>query len=1255
LALGLTATAPGPVSAAASAAPGPSPAPPSRHLAASQQTPTAKGLLPKRGSYAFLLELDTASTFSRFRSVRASGTKKAATKAAAAQLDTVRTAQQRVEQQLSSLHGHTSVLFGTHAVLAGVAVRTDVANAPALARLPGVKAVYPIAPKKPDNSYAVPFQGAPAAWGPAGGGQTLGQGVTVVDIDTGLDYTHADFGGPGTKAAYNCAHQNDTLAVDEAQDQCQLGDLYDPAKFDAADSWDFAGDAYDADSGTTPAPDPNPLDCSSAGGGDGHGSHTAGTIAGYGVAADGSTYHGPYDASTVNTAGTSAWKIGPGMAPEATLVSYRIFGCSGSTDLVSAAIDRAVDLNNDGAPDGGRVVVNLSVGADFGTADDGDAVEADKAAAAGVTMVVAAGNAGDAYDAGGSPGTAPRVITVAASEDAQTVDQGASYTIASGTPQEMSISRSTAYDWLDDPDLTGAVAAMPADNASACKPLSSADRTAIAGKVALITWDEDAIDAGSPPADACGSSDRVDRLENGGAVGVVFADTDDTATYDITGNADVPAILIERSDADAIRAALGQGKSVEIAGTTTDGPTIVDAADDDKVPAYSSRGSRGAGDLKPDVTAVGDTVFSVLPGSGNRGQDMSGTSMATPMVAGLAALTLDKHPAWSPEQVKADVMNTADHDLYVDGASDQASGSCAPMRVGAGRIDAAAALTNDVLAYDADDAGTVSVSFGSLAVTATTTLTKHVTVQNTGTASATYAVDYQAATSVPGVSVSVSPSTVTLAPGGSPGDTRTVTVTLHVDDPQALANGEASTPWWDPTHAADDGGLPVDPTIGAPVDVLAEASGTVVLAPDHDNAAAAATTLRVPVYAAPRPAAQMSQPGSLAIDGSATLPLQGHDFGWSGSDPVRSVAAGFELQATSPALQPCDAGQTSGCLRVSEDSGADIKDVGTTSAGDFLYVAIATQGPHRTPASAVEFDIYLDTSGDGAPDLVAYDTRLGTSDVFLEELVDLNQVDPTTGQSGVVVDDELLTGAALGIDTAVYDSDVLVAPISLADTFTDSAGDVTGYGLGHYLQGSSTLRYAVSSFTSSGDGEVDEVGWSGATTVSIPVDIAHPALTVTDGSGLASPYVADRSGNVLTVTRNATSYAADGGLGLLLVHFHNVVGDKAQVVALAAPGVPPVVGPAQRIRPTVVLKVRHHARAGKLLKVKVRVRSVNGIVATGRVRLKGAGAHHAAKLRHGKAVFTIRPKRGRLHLKAMYGGDATYLSGHSPKRTVRVG
>ncbi len=143
--------------------------------------------------------------------------------------------------------------------------------------------------------------------------------------------------------------------------------------------------------------------------------------------------------------------------------------------------------------------------------------------------------------------------------------------------------------------------------------------------------------------------------------------------------------------------------------------------DDDKMTDFSSRGLRGNGGLKPDVSAVGGTVFSTSVGTGSEGETESGTSMAAPMVAGLSALVVSKHPDWTPEQVKADIMNTAGQDLYVGGSADTSSDRYAPNRVGSGRIETVPALANDVLAYVVDDPGAVSVSFGPVEVTAPTT------------------------------------------------------------------------------------------------------------------------------------------------------------------------------------------------------------------------------------------------------------------------------------------------------------------------------------------------------------------------------------------------------------------------------------------------------------------------------------------------------------------------------------------------------
>lgn len=1106
---------------------------------------TAKGLLPKKGQYAFLLRLDTASTASRFRSVRSNGTRAQAKAAAISQLSTVRSAQRSVESRLPGLKGTTTVLYRTHAVMAGLAVRTNVANATALAGLPGVSAVYPITPKKPDNSYAVPFQGAPDAWAGDGSGQNLGEGVSVADIDTGLDYTHKDFGGPGTAAAYQAAHDADTVAPVDGS--------YNPAKFDASKSYDLVGDDYNADS-TDPAiyqpnPDPNPLDCSPQYGGEGHGTHTAGTIAGYGVTSAGETYTGDYNATTVNTDHADDWEIGPGMAPKAKLISYRVFGCAGASDVISEAIDRAMDPNGDGDTSDHADVINLSLGSDFGSPDDGDAVQADLASKLGVTVSVSAGNSYDEYDVAGSPGTAQRAITVAASVDAQSITDGTVVSIA-GTPTTYASQRSLGYDWSGRPDLAGTVVAPGNDDPDGCTPFGTTDRDLLSGMVAFLQWNDD--------QPRCASSVAGANARAAGAIGFVLGSNENSflPASAITGDTGpdghpeqaIPGVLMVSDGAKAISTALSAGSTVRVTGTSTASVADVDATQDDKLASFSSRGIRGAGNVKPDVAAVGATVFSALPGAGAGGQDMSGTSMAAPMVSGLAALVRGKHPGWSPEQVKADIMNTADKSLYVGGSSQPDSDRYPATRAGAGRIDAAAALANTVLAYVAEDPGAVSISFGPVAVADATTLTKHITVQNTGATGVSYTTGYLPTTTVTGVDYRVSPASVTVPAGG----TASLTVTLSVPDAETLSQHQS----WDPTHAVvdPDYGTPADPASGAPMDVLAEASGAVTLTP----VSAATPTLRVPTYAAPRPASQMGQPSGLALStaGSGTLPLSGEDFGYAkGDEPLFSLASGFELQATSPTAAACSGTQNADCLRVPEDVGADLQYVGSTVGADpngdrYLYLAIATHGAHSTAAGKVEFDVYFDTDGDGQPDLVAYNTRLGDSDVFIEELVDLNQVDPATGRRGVVVDDELLPGQNYGLDTAIYDSDVLVVPIALTNDFTDPVtGEVTGHGLGHYLTGS-TVRYAVRSFTSSGDLQVDAIGWGGTGDVpSIPVNVVQPALTVSDGL-MPAPFLFDVDGTTATVSRDAASYVADGGQGLLMVHYQNQVGAKAQVVAL---------------------------------------------------------------------------------------------------------
>ena len=119
----------------------------------------------------------------------------------------------------------------------------------------------------------------------------------------------------------------------------------------------------------------------------------------------------------------------------------------------------------------------------------------------GVLSVIAAGNNGDLTDTVGSPGNATSALTAASSVDSFQLRDGLKVNgpagVAGTSPGQMSI----AYDWPGNgpthAPVTGTVVALSPANADGCDPLSVADATAVAGKVAWLTWDsnEEPVDA----------------------------------------------------------------------------------------------------------------------------------------------------------------------------------------------------------------------------------------------------------------------------------------------------------------------------------------------------------------------------------------------------------------------------------------------------------------------------------------------------------------------------------------------------------------------------------------------------------------------------------------------------------------------------------------------------------------------------------------------------------------------------------------
>ncbi len=311
------------------------------------------------------------------------------------QLDRIETAQQALLNRFDAKSGLRQPLFRVQRVFNGVALCLAPEQVTQVAHWPGVRAVHRLNSVRLHNSTSVPFLGAPPVWNYPGLPLT-GQNISVGIVDTGIDYVHPDFGGTGSSQEY------------QANDPTVLGDIPFPTA-KVVGGYDFCGDNYDSSDpfNDTPMPDPDPMDKN------GHGTHVAGTVAGFGVTSYGAVYSGPYSETTP----FSTMKIGPGVAPQASLYALKIFGTSGGSDLVLPALEWALDPNADGDFSDHLDVLNMSFGEPFGAADSPDALACGNAVAAGIIIVASAGNSWDTYFSAGTPASAASVISVAASED----------------------------------------------------------------------------------------------------------------------------------------------------------------------------------------------------------------------------------------------------------------------------------------------------------------------------------------------------------------------------------------------------------------------------------------------------------------------------------------------------------------------------------------------------------------------------------------------------------------------------------------------------------------------------------------------------------------------------------------------------------------------------------------------------------------------------------------------------------------------
>lgn len=557
--------------------------------------------------------------------------------------DQLKAQQAPVAQQVQQLGG--SVIASFQAAYNGLAVRIPANKASSLETISGVTAVFRSLSYTPSNIHGIPLIGAPAAWGGTPG--FTGTGMKIGDIDTGLDYTHADFGGPGTVAAWLQAKSMST-ADPTLTTVCMtalLTPCFGPAAPRVKGGVDLVGDSYNADPSSAsyqpiPQPDPNPLDCN------GHGTHTAGTAGGSGVLSNGHTFTGPYNATTVSG---NSWNVGPGVAPQAGLYAIRVFGCNGSVDdaVLIQAMEWAVDNHMD--------VINMSLGAPFGNATTPSAQAASNAAKDGVIVVSASGNNGASPYMTSSPGSGSGTISVAANDPTPSFP-GANLTLTVGGAV-IQVIDANGYPFADGTTYTVKVLQPPHNLGCNGPPPAGAP----------FDWTGVTLPANTLAVVDRGVCARVAKAIYGqihGAAAVLMinnAPTFPPFEGPITINPDtgapfvvtIPFFGVPSTDGPAIRAA--DGTTVTVTNTGLTNPGFLGLA------GFSSAGPRsGDSALKPDVTAPGVSIASAGMGSGNQAIIESGTSMATPHTAGMAALVKQAHPDWRKVKYwNAAISNTA--------------------------------------------------------------------------------------------------------------------------------------------------------------------------------------------------------------------------------------------------------------------------------------------------------------------------------------------------------------------------------------------------------------------------------------------------------------------------------------------------------------------------------------------------------------------------------------------------------------------
>jgi subtilisin family serine protease len=581
----------------------------------------------------------------------------------------LKTTQQAFAQRLSRVVRGAKVQRTYQVVLDALAVKMSRAQAAKVRRMSGVRAVTPDIPYRL-QMFSTPAQiGAPTLWGQVGGQASAGAGVKVAVIDSGIFVRHDK---DGTYTGNPC--------FDDTGYTAPPGYPKGEKKF-TNNKVIVARDYFRPGDGPIKGED-TPIQGTNAA--SPHGTHTAGT-----VACDAGT---PVDFQGAHVTIS-------GIAPRAYLMNYRVFYPSKSTEDFQNGNAYTVELVKaiEDAVKDGADVISSSWGSTYQNTlawPDPMIQAADDAVDAGVVMVFANGNAGPDTATAISPGIAPKVIAAGAVTKDEAIVPGF-ITVTAPAPVPANLTGLPFGGAGFGPQVTttvGPAVYLPAEsvatNGSSLGCSLAGDASpfpagSLTGKVALIQ------------RGTCNFSEKVFNAQRGGAVAAFVynsaAGGDTLLTMGPGAHAadvTIPSWFLRRTD--GLNMVAFANANPGAAQAKFDYSPHATANPGDVMAGFSSRGPSQDKLIKPDVVAPGVDVLSSGYGSGDYPGPFvgfgsaSGTSMATPHVAGSAALLRQLHPGWTPAQIKSALMTTATENVWLD------SNQTIPAGVldrGAGRID----------------------------------------------------------------------------------------------------------------------------------------------------------------------------------------------------------------------------------------------------------------------------------------------------------------------------------------------------------------------------------------------------------------------------------------------------------------------------------------------------------------------------------------------------------------------------------------